>query len=111
MKAQINKVEVTSWYAHVDFYIIKNRALKRIFSSAIEIPYISSVRTLSEFFDTLWPELFRYYTREFSKRDRVQYAYSWSGLYYSASEADNKGLLQHLMPESFLRKHNLLVVR
>lgn len=113
MKARINKIKVESWFAKVDFYVIKGREVKFVFSAAIEIPsYDSLKKPLNVFPDTLWPELFRYHAREFSKIHHTQYLYSFNGLYVSVDEVetDDNGLVQCLMPESFLRKHHLFVV-
>lgn len=113
MKARINKTEIESWFANVGLYTIKGCEVKYVFSLAIEIPSCDpSKESLTNFSETLWPELFRYHTRRFSKRYNIKYFYSLNGLYTSIDEveSDDCGLVQCYMPESFLRKHRLFVV-
>ena len=111
MRKSISKVKVESWFIRVEFFCLKNRELRRICIAAVEVPSFKvSDPAAADISSVLWPELFRFHSRKFSKEEHSFVCYRSYEIFSIVDEALDEGLSLLYMPESFLRKHHLFVV-
>jgi hypothetical protein len=111
MKKSTSKLIVNSCFVIVEFFTAKNHELVCIRKAAVEVP-LFSVKDVDnvDFSHSLWSELFRHHSRVLSKEFNTCVYYHSFDVALSIDEVNDEELPEFYMPESFLRRHNLLVV-
>jgi hypothetical protein len=111
MKRSTSKLTIESCFVVVEFFVAKNHELTCIRKAAVEVP-LFSVKDVDnvDFSRSLWSELFRHHSRVLSKEFNTCVYYHSFNVALSIDEVNDEELPEFYMPESFLRKHNLLVV-